>query len=270
MKRIVRLFPLLSLLVLSLPAFAQTQLITNGGFEFGNDGWFITGVGAGTRANATIPHSGNVNMVMGNVSGTAAQPIVQLVYQYVTIPTNAVDVQLSYWYNIYSTFKNGNQRFAVYVATNSHLAFFVDAHTDLDSDAAQDNAHYHQVVDTHNLAQFAGQTIQIAFNTSMVDFGNLTFFNIDDVSVVAVTTADIAPNDNFANRTPITTVSNYTSAKNLLPPRSRASRTRLAIPAGIRSGGVSCRQRMEPCKPRPLQVLSIPFWRSTPAIPSPT
>src|ERR1044071_8035064 len=108
MKRTAPLLPIcLFLLVSSLPGFGQIQLITNGGFESGNDGWSLlaqpAGALPGARSNPTIPHSGSVNMVMGNISGTTASPITQVVYQNLTIPTNAVSVQLTYWYNIYST-----------------------------------------------------------------------------------------------------------------------------------------------------------------------
>lgn len=209
---------LLLLLVSTRSGFAQTQLITNGGFENGNNGWSVFGAGAGVRSNPTIPHSGSANMVMGNVSGTAANPILQVVYQDVAIPTNAVNAQLTYWYNIYSTQFGANQQFAVYIATNHNLnnaVLWIDFRTAASSDASQDSAHYHFVVATNNLAQFAGQTIQVVFTTRMVDFGNLTFFNIDDVSVVVETTADLAPNDFFTNAIPITTTSTNTSVKNL-------------------------------------------------------
>src|SRR5947209_4335036 len=125
MKRIAWLLPLLSLLVsmsLSPRAFAQTELVTNGGFEFGNDGWFLIGAGVGARSNPIIPHSGSVNMVLGNVSGTTGHPTVQTVYQNVSIPSNAVNAHLSYWYNIYSTGAGASQQFYVYVATNFNLA----------------------------------------------------------------------------------------------------------------------------------------------------
>jgi List-Bact-rpt repeat protein/Big-like domain-containing protein len=223
MKRTTRLLSIcFLLLVSSLSSFGQTELVTNGGFENGNNGWsmFASPPSAlpGARSNPTIPHSGSVNMVMGNISGTAANPIIQVLYQDITIPSNAVNAQLSYWYNIYSTFGGGNQQFAVYIATNHNFntaVIFIGEHTGADSDAAQDSVHYHQAQPTNNLAQFAGQTIQLVFNTRMVDFGNLTFFNIDDVSIIAETTADLAANDNFANRIPITTASTNTSVKNL-------------------------------------------------------
>jgi len=220
-----RTAPLLSafllLLVSSRPAFGQQELIRNGGFETGNDGWSLAaqpaGALPGARINPTIPHSGSANLVMGNINGTTASPTTQVAYQNVTIPANAVSARLNYWYNIYSAGGGAFQQFAVYIATNNDLSFSaltIDARTASSSDPSQDSAHYHQVQGVE-LSQFAGQTVQLVFNSRMVEQGGLTFFNIDDVSILTVTTADLAPNDYFTNRIPITTAVTNTSVKNL-------------------------------------------------------
>ena len=187
--------------------FGQTQLITNGGFELGNSSWAFSGLGANVKQNPSIPHSGQANLVMGNISSTN-----QAVSQTIKIPTNTVVARLRYFYNIYSTFNQAEQQFTV--AIHDGTAFTTVATlSGLNSDPAQNSANYHQVL--FDLTPFAGKTIQVTFFAFMGAFGGSTFFNVDDVSVLAVTTADLPPNDHFTNRITLTGNSNNIASKNL-------------------------------------------------------
>ena len=83
---------ILLVIVSSLPAGAQTELIVNGGFESGGTGWTMSG-GAGYSSG--YGHSGNNFLYLGGAiyENDAA-------YQTIAIPSTAVSATLSFYYNI--------------------------------------------------------------------------------------------------------------------------------------------------------------------------
>src|SRR5215472_14893714 len=86
-----------ALFALCTSAFAQTQLITNGGFESGTNGWTILGVGDSVVNDPSSSHSGSshLSFVVNNASSQ-----LQEAFQAFTVPSNAVSVYLTFFYNI--------------------------------------------------------------------------------------------------------------------------------------------------------------------------
>src|ERR1051326_2611352 len=169
---------------------AQTQLVTNGGFETPNAGeWNISGPGASLKSSAGLAHTGSSYLGLGSAASQ------QFVYQLITIPTNTVAALLSYYYDVYSPSLNSSDSLTVaIVQTNGTVSSIVDQKTGANS-TGLGTAFYQQ--NTFDLTPYAGQTIRIEFVAS----GATTSFNIDDVSALVETTADIPANDNFTNRT---------------------------------------------------------------------
>src|SRR5207302_6703508 len=79
------------------PAWAQTELIVNGGFESGtSSGWSVTG-GADVYSDYGFAYSGSYYLWLGGVTNE-----VDAAYQTVIIPGSATVATLSFYYNIYS------------------------------------------------------------------------------------------------------------------------------------------------------------------------
>src|SRR3954470_9160353 len=78
---------------------AETQLISNGGFEIGLSSWTVAGsAGASVVTNSAAAHAGSsAYLSLGNVSGAG-----QAVYQTITIPTNAIYPTLTYFWSVIS------------------------------------------------------------------------------------------------------------------------------------------------------------------------
>src|SRR5580765_8403849 len=101
MKRMVWLVA--GVLFLSHAVFGATQLISNGSFEIKPHApWEFAGNKDGLEVIAGDPagaHTGKKYLVMANDPG----PVNQRVFQTITIPTNAIAVQLSYYWAEFST-----------------------------------------------------------------------------------------------------------------------------------------------------------------------
>ena len=88
-----------TLSVLCSSAIAQTDLITNGGFEFGLNGWTLQGTGGSVVTDVSTSHSGTNHLtLLANPNSSS----VQEAFQTFTVPSNAVSVTLTYFYNIHS------------------------------------------------------------------------------------------------------------------------------------------------------------------------
>jgi hypothetical protein len=126
---------------------------------------------------------------------------VQEVFQTITVPSNAVSVTLTYFYNIHSVDSPSSVTSGLTVrianATGTALAV-VD---NKDNTVADVGNAYHQVgFDiTPYITNTSGQ-LQVQFFVQDLNSAG-TFFNIDDVSVISVSLADQGPNDYFTNRT---------------------------------------------------------------------
>jgi hypothetical protein len=179
-------------------ALGQTQLIVNGGFESPNEGqWQISGLGAAIKDNAAIAYDGMGYLALGGASAGG----LQTVYQTVTLPTNTVAAELSYYYNVYSTSQSSSDIMGVFIVSpiSGAVVATVDEETGANSVGGQGPGFYYRM--SFDLTSWTGQTIDIEFQALS---GATTLFNIDDVAVWVETTSDIPPNDYFTNRTILT------------------------------------------------------------------
>jgi hypothetical protein len=195
------LLPVLLLLALVPGAFAQIQLIQNGGFASASYApWVLTGSGV---------TFGSGYLSMGNYSGVS-----QSAYQTITFPTNLIGATLSLYYQTVSTDPNGDDTLTIDIAdTNNHvleeLGYTTSAYTNGSWSYASTN--FITYPGSNTLSSYAGQTVNVYFAvTTDATYGYLTSFDITDVSLLAGTTANIPSNDNLANATLVSTNS-YTN-----------------------------------------------------------
>jgi len=205
MKKVV-----LSVLLLFVfrAAFGQTQLIINGGFEQPNvpPYWVVSGTGAAIT-NGPFPESGVGYLSMGNIAGAD-----QIVYQTITFPTNLIAATFSFDYEILTSDTIApDDVLSVYIfGTNGAPLAYMGSVSNLSAVA---NSGYHLAATNlvsypgeTNLSTYAGQTVEVYFEvTTDPGFGYLTSFNIDNVSMLVGTTADIPPNDIFTNSITLST-----------------------------------------------------------------
>jgi len=206
-----RIVPAVLLLAFLQAAFAQVQLIQNGGFESTSQApWVFSGTGVGiatgTNANGGFPYDGAQYLSMGNSTGQF-----QSAYQTITFPTNLIGATLSLYYQIVSTDPNYDDTLTIDILDANgnfleQLGSITSASiTDGYVEAATNFISYRISGD---ISSYAGETVRVEFYvTTDSTYGSLTSFGIDDVSLVAGTTADIPSNDNFTNATPILTSS---------------------------------------------------------------
>src|SRR6266404_5205159 len=79
-----------------LQAQAQTELMVNGGFESGSNGWTMSG-GAGAYSDGSYARSGTYYLWLGGALNEN-----DAAYQTITIPSTATSATLSFYYNILS------------------------------------------------------------------------------------------------------------------------------------------------------------------------
>lgn len=192
-------------------AFAQTELISNGGFEsttlspwtsMTTAGW--TQIGIGISNNAAAAHTGSYFLSMGNW-----QSATQGVYQLITIPTNAVVARLTYYWSVASSNPNAVAQLDSYIVDSGLNAL---AHVDSEYEAGINGTTGYGVT-TYNLSNYLGQTVGVFFEVQTdPTFGNFIGFHIDDVSVLYAT--NFPANDNFASRTVLTGSTNVVTANN--------------------------------------------------------
>ena len=192
------------LLALVPAALAQFQLIENGGFQSTTIApWQVTPPGSGTGITY-----GNGYLSMGNAAGAA-----QNVYQTITFPTNLIGATLSLDYLTMSTDPNGDDTLTIEITDTNfvvlqQLGYTTSATTNAGFVFASTS--FITYPGSNTLSSYAGQTVNLCFVVSTdASYGNLTSFNITDVSLLAGTTANIPANDNLANATLFST-NNYT------------------------------------------------------------
>lgn len=199
-------------IALARAAFAQTELISNGGFEattlspwtdMQSSGW--TEVGIAVSNNPAAANSGSKFLSMGNAAAAD-----QGVYQLVTIPTNAVAARLTYYLGAASSSASAAAQFDAYIV-NSGL----NALTNFDERFVNNfNGVSSYFQSTYNLSNYLGQTIGILFRAQTdATLGSLIGFHIDDVSLLYVTHLPV--NDYFTNRTILSGNSSTNTANNI-------------------------------------------------------
>src|SRR6266581_4253195 len=159
-------------------AWAQTELMVNGGFESStSSGWSVSG-GADVYSDFGLAYSGTYYLWLGGIISE-----VDAAYQTVTIPGSATVATLSFYYNIasdevdpvaYDTFS------ATIRNTSGAVLATVGNWSNLNQDPNLGNPYYHQR--TFNLLPYKGQTIRISFNSTN-DSTLVTSFLVDNVSV---------------------------------------------------------------------------------------
>src|SRR6266853_5945933 len=140
---------ILGFVVLS-PAWAQTELIVNGGFESGTNGWTMSG-GAIVYSDSGVAYSGSNYLWLGGIEYE-----VDAAYQTITISGSATVATLSFYYNIYSddtTPTVHDTFFATIRNTSGGVLATVGNWSNLNQDP---NPYYHQ--QTFNLLPYKGQT----------------------------------------------------------------------------------------------------------------
>src|SRR5438132_1574441 len=178
----LRMPALATLLVLAslLPAWAQTELIVNGGFESGSTAWAMSG-GAGYSSSGGYARSGANFLFLGGLENEN-----DAAYQSITIPGSATSATLSFYYNIVSDEDTSAayDTFTVTIRnTSGAVLATVGNWSNIDQDPAPGNPYYHQTA--FSLLPYAGQTIRIQFS-SVNDDSFVTSFLVDDVSVQVV------------------------------------------------------------------------------------
>ena len=199
-RKISTVVTLLFWLALLEPASATTQLIGNGGFEGASvtPPWTLSGSGV-EIINSTGAYDGAQYLSMGNANGNGSA---QTVYQTVTLPTNLIGATLSFAYEILSTDQNGDDYFTVYITSSLGVPLIdlgsISSATSFGWSVVATN--FISVTTSGAISTYAGQTVNVEFYvTTDPNYGYLTQFNVDDVSLIAATTADIPVNDNFSN-----------------------------------------------------------------------
>ncbi len=198
MKKIILAAAILSGIVRT--TFGATELISNGGFENGTQvPWFFVGAGSSIANQVNFSHSGAFYLTMANVNAAF-----QTVSQIVTVPSNNVSkVVLRYFRAVVSQNTTPlSDRFRVLITdTNQNILAVVDT---IYNNSGPQGFYFQKAFD---MSGFIGQTVVLKFEaiTESVN-GFRTHFYIDDVSIQAGSAADIPPNDDFANRIPVTLI----------------------------------------------------------------
>jgi len=210
------------------PAMATSQLIVNGGFESTSAfPWVLEGAGAQV-VSGTGAYDGSQYLSMGNGFGPN-----QYVYQAITFPTNLIGATLSLANETFNLGDpNDDDFFSIWLAQGSGTSFtYLQQIGGTASSANPNNGWAYGSINFINyagsniLSSYAGETVDLLFLAQLDPvYGNLAQFNIDDVSLVVGTTADIPSNDDFTNATVISPngitniiTTTYASRENLEP-----------------------------------------------------
>ena len=170
---------------------AQTELITNGGYEGAVTVWDFDPQSGGWQADSefAFPHTGSGYAYLSNPDGTRGNDLSGEMYQEVSIPTNATSAQLSFWYSISTTEpetapdKLDFFSVSIYdVAGNplEYLGFFGNGN-------AQGTAYVS--AGPYDLLDYVGQAVRIRFHGG-INASNPSVIRIDDVSL-QITTSNL-------------------------------------------------------------------------------
>ncbi len=176
-------------------AYAQTELVANGGFEAGSSSWVLSGAFQ-ADSRFSFPRSGSGYAYLSNSDGTAGNNLVGTMYQTLNVPSSATSATLVFWYNI-TTQETGSTVFDVLNVTvqssTGNVLGTVAVLSNLNSSAI---GAYSQR--TFDLTPYKGQTIRVHF-LGTTDGSLPTTFRIDDVSVsVTINSVPAAPSNLLA------------------------------------------------------------------------
>jgi hypothetical protein len=184
-----RLIAFFAFLLLSLmPARAQTQLISDGGFETLGPPWYTQNSTAGWWSinNAAGAHSGNryEYIGVGQDGVTTANNVEDVLYQDISIPAGTTSSTLTFWLKITTDDTSGiaHDTLAIEVRSTGNTVLVTLANY------SNANAYGAWVQQTLTINGYAGQTIRIAFH-GKTDASIQTVFRVDDVSVLATIAA---------------------------------------------------------------------------------
>ncbi|HZL44116.1 MAG TPA: Ig-like domain-containing protein [Verrucomicrobiae bacterium] len=191
-------------------AMGQTQIVNNGGFEVPNGGeWNLSGAGA-VITNGAAAQSGSGFLSMGNVLSAN-----QSAFQTVTFPPNLISAVFGFNFEVVSSdqFANDDVLSLFVLDTNQNVLINVGSVANVNAVSPPSYISVTTNLATYsgqaNVSAFAGKSVELFFKvTSDPNFGNQTSFNIDNVTMVIGTTADIPANDNFASSITLATNSN--------------------------------------------------------------
>lgn len=185
-----------------LPSAAQTNLnanlVTNGDFEAGNthpDHWNLCGgIKLADKQNGAtdlMVHNGRYALRIGspvdnpNTCGTDALGPDQVAFEDVTIPSDASDVTISFWYSGLGDWPAGDLSIALSRTPRSYLGSVVSIDT-LKMDSLQPGWHlYRANLRSEDVARLRGQTVYLTFYvtfTGRPEWNWAMYF--DDVRVV--------------------------------------------------------------------------------------
>lgn len=180
MKKILLVMVVVLLGMLPVAAFSA-ELVTNGGFETGDfSGWVYGGV-ATQQVTTAAAHSGSYGAQLGYWDdGIGYEPYGNdWMYQTITIPTEAVSANLSFWYATQSTdgisFDWANMQ--IQDSGGNNLVQVIHA------GGAGSSGWINK---TYDLAPYIGQTIRLEFEVHQDGWYDQTRAFFDDISVNAV------------------------------------------------------------------------------------
>jgi uncharacterized protein YkwD len=155
------------------PTATTANLIINGGFEEGSDGWTFTGSPRPTVTTQQA-HSGAHSALLGQPIYRFQAPANNQISQTVILPSNASSITLTFWYTLTCANKNAQAQASV-IAGGTTIPVLKACIT---------TSGWRQV--TANLTAYAGDQATILFADRVSSYGASQLF-IDDVSVIATT-----------------------------------------------------------------------------------
>lgn len=182
-------------LLLGRSAFGVTQVVTNGSFSGIDPGIYWSWTGSG------ILFPGGY-LLMGNTTGIEDETNTQYVYQTVNIPANTIFTQYSFDLATPSTDPQGLAAFDAFILDSTGTIVLTNLGV-----IGNNNSNYR--LQSYNLTNFAGLTVQVMFEAQVAGATN-SGFEVTDVSMLAWSSNDIPVNDDFSNSIHLNSVDAFT------------------------------------------------------------
>jgi hypothetical protein len=170
------------------PAFAQSNLVSNPGFESGASSWTQVSTFSGApiiNSDATAAHSGSGFAWLGGyVSGT------DTLSQDIAIPAGAGQAQLSFWYRLTTDESMSGAAYDTMqvsvVDASSGNSTVLAAFSNLDATSGWVQSRGYDV------SAYRGRTVRLAFSATN-DFSNATSLRLDDISLTTSGSSGSSP-----------------------------------------------------------------------------